>query len=388
MIERGGAHDPVEIARALVRCRSVTPAEGGALAYLEGLLKGAGFETHRTTFAEPGFPPIENLYAKIGKGSPHLVFAGHTDVVPAGEENRWSHAPFGGELADGALFGRGAVDMKGAIACFAAAALDYLKANAAPKGAISLLITGDEEGPAVNGTVKLLKWAKERGEKFDHCIVGEPTSVKRVGDTIKTGRRGSLSATLTVFGKQGHVAYPRDAENPLRPLLAMLAALSNQPFDKGSKEFQPTNLEVTSIDVGNPAFNVIPAKARAHFNVRFNDKHTSASLKKLIERRLKAAAKGARHRVDYEPASESYLTRRGPFVDLVIQAIKEATGVKAALSTSGGTSDARFIKDYCPVVDLGLVGQSMHQIDERVPVADLQKLRAIYARILANYFAR
>jgi succinyl-diaminopimelate desuccinylase len=388
MIERSGAHDPVEIARSLIRCRSVTPAEGGALAYLEGLLKGAGFEVQRVKFSEPAMPAIENLFAKIGKGRPHLVFAGHTDVVPAGDEQRWSHAPFGGEVADGALFGRGAVDMKGAIACFIAAALDHVAASGALKGAISLLITGDEEGPAVNGTVKLLKWAKNRGEKFSHAIVGEPTSVKRVGDTIKTGRRGSLSATLTVFGKQGHVAYPALAENPVRALLDMLSALSNQPFDKGSKEFQPSNLEVTSIDVGNSAFNVIPAEARARFNARFNDKHTSASLKKLIERRLKAAAKGARHRIDYEPASESYLTRRGPFVDLVIKAIKEAAGVKAALSTAGGTSDARFVKDYCPVVDLGLVGQTMHQIDERAPVADLKKLTAIYARILDNYFAR
>jgi succinyl-diaminopimelate desuccinylase len=382
-----GSADPVAIARDLIRCRSVTPAEGGALAYLEGRLKGAGFETHLTAFAESGFPPIENLFAKIGKGRPHLVFAGHTDVVPAGEEKRWSHAPFGGEVADGALYGRGAVDMKGAIACFIAATLDYLKANAAPKGAISLLITGDEEGPAVNGTVKLLKWAKERGEKFSHAIVGEPTSVKRVGDTIKTGRRGSLSATLTVFGKQGHVAYPALAENPVRALLAMLDAL-HQPLDKGSKDFEASNLEVTSIDVGNPAFNVIPAETRARFNARFNDKHTSASLKKLIERRLKAAAKGARYRIDYEPASESYLTRRGPFVDLVIKAIKEAAGVKAALSTSGGTSDARFVKNYCPVVDLGLVGQTMHQIDERVPVEDLKKLTAIYRKVIERYFER
>ncbi len=380
-------HDPVAIAQALVRCRSVTPAEAGALAYIGDLLARAGFEVHRQKFSSPGMPEIDNLFAKIGIGRPHLVFAGHTDVVPAGEEARWTHPPFGGDIAGGALYGRGAVDMKGAIACFAAAALDYLSAHGGrPKGAISLMITGDEEGPAVNGTAKLLKWAAERGEKFSHAIVGEPTSVKRVGDTLKIGRRGSLSATLTVAGTQGHVAYPQDAENPLRPLLAMLAALSNQPFDKGSKEFQRSNLEVTSIDVGNPAFNVIAAEAQARFNVRFNDKHTSASLKKLIGRRLKAAAKGARYRTDYEPASESYLTKRGPFVDLVIKAIREVAGVKAALSTSGGTSDARFIKKYCPVIDLGLVGRTMHQIDEHAPVENLRALTAIYGRILANYF--
>jgi succinyl-diaminopimelate desuccinylase len=383
------SHDPVEIARALVRCRSVTPAEAGALGYLGGLLAGAGFKVQRRKFSSPGMPEIDNLFAKIGKGRPHLVFCGHTDVVPAGEETRWSHPPFGGVIAGGALHGRGAVDMKGAIACFAAAALDHVAAHGGkPKGAISLMITGDEEGPAVNGTVKLAQWAAGRGETFDHCIVGEPTSVRRMGDTLKIGRRGSLSGTLTVTGTQGHVAYPEAAQNPIPPLMAMLKALSDRPFDKGSKEFQPSNLEVTSIDVGNPAFNVIAAEATARFNVRFNDKHTSASLKKLIGQRLKAAAQGARYRLDYEPPSESYLTQRGPFVDLVIRAIREAVGVKAALSTSGGTSDARFMKKYCPVVDLGLIGRTMHQIDERTPIEDLRALTKIYGRILANYFAR
>src|SRR5262249_21362450 len=244
---------------------------------------------------------------------------------------------------------------------------------------ISFLITGDEEGPAVNGTVKLLEWAKARGERFDHAIVGEPTSVKRVGDTIKTGRRGSLSATLTATGKEGHVAYPHRAKSPMRPMVAMLDALTKKPFDKGTKEFQPSNLEVTSIETGNPVFNVIPREAKARFNIRFNDKHTIASLKKEIGQRLKKAAKGARFRLDYEPPSESYLTKRGAFVDLVVKAVAKS-GVKAALSTSGGTSDARFIKNYCPVVDLGLVGDTMHQIDEHVPVADLQALTAIYRK--------
>jgi len=377
--------DPVEIAKALVRCRSVTPAEAGALDYLGVLLQRADFRVHRVRFSAPGTPDVENLFAKIGGGRPHFVFAGHTDVVPPGDESRWRHPPFAGEIADDKLYGRGAADMKGAIAAFAAAAFDFI-AKGKPKGAISLLITGDEEGPAVNGTAKLLQWAKARGEKFDHAVVGEPTGIKRVGDTIKTGRRGSLSATLTVFGKAGHVAYPDRAQNPMRPLLAMLEALTKKPFDAGSKEFQPSNLEVTSVESGNPVFNVIPAEAKARFNVRFNDRHTIASMKKTIERRLKSIAKGARYRLDYEPPSEPYLTRRGPFVDLVTKAVAEAGGVKAAPSTSGGTSDARFIKNYCPVVDLGLVGNSMHQIDEHVPIEDLRLLAKIYRAILEKYF--
>ncbi|HLL26685.1 MAG TPA: succinyl-diaminopimelate desuccinylase [Xanthobacteraceae bacterium] len=379
--------DPVEIAKALVRCRSVTPVEAGALSYLGDLLSRGGFEVHRVKFSAPGTPDVENLFAKIGSGKPHFVFAGHTDVVPPGNESSWRHPPFGAETANGKLFGRGASDMKGAIAAFAAAALDFT-AGKKPKGTISLLITGDEEGPAVNGTVKLLQWAKARGEKFDHAIVGEPTSVSRLGDTIKTGRRGSLSATLTVSGKQGHVAYPDRADNPMRPLLAMLEALTAKPFDKGTKEFQPTNLEITSVESGNPVFNVIPAEAKARFNIRFNDRHTSASLKKIVETRLKRAAGSARYRIDYEPPSEPYLTKRGGFIDLVIKAVAEAGGAKAKPSTSGGTSDARFIKNYCPVIDLGLVGSTMHQIDEHVPVEDLRRLAKIYRRILERYFER
>jgi succinyl-diaminopimelate desuccinylase len=376
--------DVVEIAQALIRCRSVTPVEGGAQAYLSDLLKRAGFEVHREKFSSPGMPGIDNLFAKIGTGKPHLVFGGHTDVVPPGNESNWKHPPFAGEIADGKLFGRGAADMKGAIAAFAAAVLDFT-AKGKPKGAISFLITGDEEGPAVNGTVKLLQWVKAQGETFDHAIVGEPTSAKCVGDTIKTGRRGSLSATLSVFGKQGHVAYPQRAQNPMRPLVAMLDALTGKPFDKGTKEFEPSNLEVTSVESGSAVFNVIPGEAKARFNIRFNNKHTIASLKKTIEKRLKSAAKGARYRLDYEPPSESYLTKRGAFVDLVAKAVAKS-GVKAELSTSGGTSDARFIKNYCPVVDLGLVGNTMHQIDEHVPIEDLQRLTKIYRKILERYF--
>jgi len=380
--------DAVKIAQALIRCRSVTPSEGGALEYLGALLSRAGFEVHRQKFSSPNMPEIDNLFAKIGSGKPHLVFAGHTDVVPPGNESSWSHPPFSAEVADGKVYGRGATDMKGAIAAFAAAAVDYIAANGKPKGTISFLITGDEEGPAVNGTVKLLAWAKARDEKFGHAIVGEPTSVKRVGDTIKTGRRGSLSATLTVFGKQGHVAYPARAENPMPTMLAMLDALTAKPFDRGTKDFQPSNLEVTSVESGSAVFNVIPAEATARFNIRFNDKHTPASLQKEIEKRLKKVAKRARYRIVYEPPSESYLTKRGPFIDLVVKAVSEASGAKAAIANTGGTSDARFIKNYCPVVDLGLVGSTMHQIDEHVSVSDLKLLTKIYRRVLDRYFER
>ena len=380
--------DPLAIARDLIRCRSVTPDEGGALACLAGLLKAAGFDVQRVTFDAPGTPSIENLFAKVGSGAPHLVFAGHTDVVPPGDETRWRHGAFSGEVADGNLFGRGAADMKGAIACFAAAAIDFLSANKGKrKGSISFLITGDEEGPAVNGTVKLLAWAAARGEQFDHCIVGEPTSVETLGDTIKIGRRGSLSGTLAVSGKTGHVAYPHNADNPIRALISILNKL-NEPLDDGAWHFDRSNFEVVSVDVANPAFNVIPGEAKARFNIRFNDKHTVESLKALIEARCREATPGAQFRIHWEPASDSFITKPGPFVDLLSEAIADVIGRKPAFSTGGGTSDARFIKDYCPVVDLGLVGETMHQIDEHVPVADLQTLTAIYRRVLDRYFAQ
>ncbi len=375
----------LEIAQALIRCRSVTPSEGGALTYLQDLLKRAGFETHRVKFSGHQMPEIDNLFAKIGAGAPHFVFAGHTDVVPAGDETRWKHGAFSGDVANGTLYGRGAVDMKGAIACFAAAALDHIAAHKG-KGTISFLITGDEEGPAVNGTVKLLKWAQERGEKFDHCIVGEPTSVEAVGDTIKIGRRGSLSGTITVAGKSGHAAYPDRAENPIRTLVNILQAIQ-EPLDEGSYHFQKSNLEIVSVDVGNAAFNVIPGEAKAKFNVRFNDNHSAASLKKELLVRSGKAAGGARFEIGWEPPSDVFVTKPGPFVDVLAAAVAEVTGKKPQLSTSGGTSDARFIKDYCEVVDLGLVGQTMHQVDESTPLSDLEKLTAIYRRVLKNYFS-
>ena len=381
--------DPVALARELLRCPSVTPAEGGALALIEKMLAAAGFAVHRVTFAEPGTAPVENLHARIGTGSPHLVFAGHTDVVPPGEEARWRHKPFAGEIADGMLFGRGAVDMKGGIACMIAAALDHLAAHwGKPKGSTSFLITGDEEGIAVNGSVKLLKWAAGRGEKFDHCILGEPTSSKALGDTVKIGRRGSLNGTLIVTGMEGHVAYPALADNPVRRIIAIMSAVTAEPLDGGSAHFDPSNLEFTSVDVGNTTVNVIPREARARFNIRFNDHHNQTSLKALIEARADAAALGGHFRIDWEPSNaDAFLTTPGPFVDLVAEAIDGVTGLPPLLSTSGGTSDARFIKNYCPVVEFGLVNETMHKIDERVATADLAELTAIYRHILDRYFA-
>jgi succinyl-diaminopimelate desuccinylase len=380
--------DPIALARDLLRCPSVTPAEGGALGFLEKTLAGAGFAVHRVVFSEPGADDIENLYARIGTAAPHLMLAGHTDVVPPGDEARWRHQPFAGDVADGILYGRGAVDMKGGIACKVAAVLDYLAARGGvPKGSISFLITGDEEGIAVNGTIKLLKWAAARGEKFDHCVLGEPTNPNRLGDMVKIGRRGSLNGTLIVVGTQGHVAYPALADNPVRRIVAIMSAVMAAPLDAGSDHFDPSNLEFTSVDVGNKTVNVIPPEARARFNIRFNDHHTQASLKALIEARATAAAQGGRFRIDWEPSNaDVFLTRSGPFVELVSNAIAEVTGRKPELSTSGGTSDARFIKDYCPVVEFGLVNATMHKIDEQVATTDLTALTSIYQRILDRYF--
>lgn len=380
--------DVVAIARDLLRCPSVTPAEGGALACVAGILSRAGFTVERPVFSEPGYPDVENLYARIGTAGPHLVFAGHTDVVPPGDETKWTHPPFGGAVADGVLYGRGAVDMKGAVACALAAALDHLEANGGtPKGSLSFLLTGDEEGVAVNGTVKLLKWAADRGETFDHCVLGEPTNPEALGEMIKIGRRGSQNGTLVVTGTPGHVAYPHLADNPVRHVVRMVAALLAEPLDAGTDHFDPSNLEFTSIDVGNRTVNVIPAEARARFNIRFNDLHTQQTLRALVESRAAGAAQGARWRIDWEPSNaDAFLTAPGPFVDLVSAAIASVTGRAPTLSTSGGTSDARFIKNYGPVIEFGLVNASMHGVDERVPVADLVALTAVYREIFSRYF--
>ncbi len=381
--------DPVTIARDLLRCPSVTPVEGGALTYLEKTLKAAGFSVHRMTFSEPGADDVENLYARIGTAAPNLVFAGHTDVVPPGDERTWKHPPFSAEVTDGELFGRGAVDMKGGIVCAIAAVLDHLSHHSGkPKGSISFLITGDEEGIAVNGTLKLLNWAAERGEKFNHCILGEPSNQEALGDTIKIGRRGSLNGHLIVTGKQGHVAYPQRADNPIRGLVALVAALQADPLDQGNAQFAPSHLEFTSVDVGNKTVNLIPGEARARFNIRFNDKHTLDSLKKLIEQRAaKAGAGKVKFAFQWEPSNAGvFATKPGPFTELVASAVAEVTGRKPELSTTGGTSDARFITAFCPVVEFGLVGQTMHAVDERVPIADLHALTKIYRKIIDRYF--
>jgi succinyl-diaminopimelate desuccinylase len=390
----GTMTDAVSIARDLIRCPSITPADAGALGVLEALLTAAGFEVHRVTFSELGTADVDNLYARIGKQAPHISFAGHTDVVPPGDETAWSHGAFSGDVKDGFLYGRGAVDMKGGIACSVAAVLAHLAARGGKprddgKGSISFLITGDEEDVSVNGTVKLLQWAAARGEKFDHCVLGEPSNVETLGDCIKVGRRGSQSGTLFVDGVQGHVAYPHRAANPVPDISRLIVALSEEPLDHGSAQFQASNLEFTSVDVGNPAGNVIPGQAHARFNIRFNDNHTQETLRSLLEERLaKACGNRIRARIVWEPSNSNvFVTKPGPFTDLAVAAIEEVTGRKPELSTSGGTSDARFISRYCPVIEFGLVGQTMHQIDERTPVSDLEKLTKIYRGVLDRYFA-
>jgi succinyl-diaminopimelate desuccinylase len=383
-------NDALSIAQALIRCPSVTPRDAGALGVLEHLLKPAGFDVHRITFSEAGFADVDNLYARIGTHAPHITFAGHTDVVPPGDEAAWKHGAFAGDVKDGFLYGRGAVDMKGGIACSVAAVLGYLAANGGkPNGSISFLITGDEEDVSINGTIKLLKWAAARGETFDHCVLGEPTNVDVLGDCIKIGRRGSQSGTLHVDGVQGHVAYPHRAANPVPDIARLIVAVCDEPLDRGSAQFQPSNLEFTSVDVGNTATNVIPGQARAKFNIRYNDLHTQAGLRELVEARLaKAAGNRIKARIAWEPSNSNvFLTKPGPFTDLAVDAIAEVTGRKPELSTTGGTSDARFISGYCPVIEFGLLGQTMHQVDERSSVADIEQLTRVYRGILDRYFA-
>ena len=377
--------DALALAQALLRRPSVTPADAGALDVLEEVLAGAGFACHRVSFSAEGTATVDNLYARLGTAAPCLLFAGHTDVVPPGPVAAWRHDPFAGAVEDGVLYGRGAQDMKGGIACFVAAALAFLEAGM-PGGSIALLITGDEEGPAINGTTKLLDWAVARAERFDHCIVGEPTSQARIGDTVKVGRRGSLNGQVVATGRQGHVAYPAKADNPIPALLRVLAALC-EPLDGGTERFDASNLEVTSVDVGNAATNVIPGKATAAFNIRFNETWTADTLSAELERRAARAAAGADVRLAFQPCNApSFLTPASRFTDLVTAAVAAETGAAPELSTGGGTSDARFIQRVCPVVELGLVGDTMHMVDEHVPVADLASLTAIYRRLLDGYF--
>ncbi len=378
----------VEIARDLLRVPSLTPAGPDAFDLVEGWLAAAGFTVRRRIFSEPSTADTINLWAEIGAGSPHLAFNGHLDVVPPGPEARWRHGPFSGDLAGGEIWGRGAVDMKGGVAAFLAAALAHVAAHGG--GHLSILLTGDEEGPAANGTRKIVDWCAAEGAVFDAAIVGEPTSVARLGDTVKIGRRGSLSGTVTVAGVQGHVAYPERAANPVPPLLAIAAALKEPPLDVGTAHFAPSNLEIVSVDVGNPSWNVIPGEARLRFNVRYNDTYRRDTLPDEIARRVATVAlpAGVSAQLTIEPGyGDVFLTEPGPFVEAVTAAIAEVTGLTPELGTGGGTSDARFLKDLCPVVEFGLVGTTMHQLDERVPVAELEALTRIYGRLLSRFFA-
>lgn len=383
--------DPIALAQALIRCPSVTPADAGALDALAQALTPAGFSCKRMPFEAPGTARIENLFAKLsGKRTNsnqgrHFCFAGHSDVVPVGKREGWSVDPFGAEIIDGKLYGRGASDMKGAVAAFAAAATRFAaKRNGDFAGAISLLITGDEEGPSVNGTKPMLVALAAEGEKFDACLVGEPTNPRKLGEMAKIGRRGSWNAYLTVKGVQGHIAYPHLADNPTHRLARMIVALTETPLDGGTAHFQPSTLQVSTIDVGNPATNVIPAEARATFNSRFNDGFNPATLEAEVRRRLDAI--GGTYELRTECSGVSFVTPPGPLSELVGDAVAAVTGLKPELSTTGGTSDARFIKDYCPVIEFGLTGETMHKVDENVAVADIRMLSEIYERILDSYF--
>ena len=370
--------DPLPLAQALIRCRSVTPADDGVLDTLEAALAELGFMTWRTPFATPGTPDVDNLYARRGTQGRNFCFAGHVDVVPPG--SGWTVDPFAGTIVGDRLFGRGALDMKGAIACFVAAVARILARGVELPGSLSLLITGDEEGPAINGTAKVLKWLRENEETLDACLVGEPTN-----ETIKIGRRGSLNAVLRVRGVQGHSAYPHHADNPIDRLLDMLAALRRTPLDAGLDHFEPSTLAFTSIDVGNPATNVIPAEAWAMFNIRFNDRHDGAA----VERQLRSWCDtvGGGYDLTCTVSGEPFLTTPGALSQTVCEAVKAVTGLEPALSTTGGTSDARFIHHVCPVVEFGLAGQSLHKADESTSLADLETLTGIYQRVLEGYFA-
>lgn len=381
--------DPVGLLAALIRCPSVTPEEGGALAFLESVLRPAGFRVERLVFSEAGTPDVANLFASIGSGAPHFVFAGHTDVVPTGPVDQWRYDPFAGTVADGFVHGRGAVDMKGGIAAFLAATLDFLKAgDGLRQGTLSFLITGDEEGPAVNGTVKLLDWTARNGHRFDGAIVGEPTNPHHLGETIKVGRRGSLSGRITVFGRQGHVAYPHLAINPIPQLVRLIRRLTAEQLDDGSEAFDPSNLEFVGLEVDNSAWNVIPAEAHARFNIRFNDQWTRETLEAWLAARLdEAAGNEIAYELELQPGgSDAFLTHDARLIDMLSNAVEAVTGRRPALSTSGGTSDARFIKAYCPVIEFGAVGETMHQRDERARIDDLLTLTAIYRRFLETWF--
>ncbi len=384
--------DPIALAQALIRCRSVTPEEGGALTLLQSLLEPVGFTCHRLKFSEAGTPDVDNLYARfgtIGSNGPHLCFAGHTDVVPPGDETAWTHPPFAAVIENGVLWGRGAIDMKGEIACFLVAALRFIEEKGAQfPGAISFLITGDEEGPSINGTVKVLDWMKANGERMDACIVGEPSSLNELGDELKIGRRGSLNGELVVHGKQGHAAYPRTADNPVPKLARIIDRLCAEPLDSGTQHFEPSSLEFTVISVNNSATNVIPSEARAKLNMRYNDLWTrpkvEAHVREICEQA--AAEKGARFDLSFSGTGDVFRTEPGPLVETMSGAVAKVTGHTPRMSTGGGTSDARFIHFHCPVIEFGLLNKTIHQVNECCDVKDLENLTKVYAEFLDRYF--
>lgn len=386
MEEAARALDPVELTQALVRLASVTPAVAGCMDHLEERLRPLGCKVERVSFAAPGAEPVENMLATLtlagGADGPHLAFAGHVDVVPPGASDEWRFDPFAGTIEQGRLYGRGSADMKSGVAAFIAALATARAGNY--RGTVSLLITGDEEGPAIDGTAKLLQWAEERGHRFDACIVGEPTSVGALGDMMKIGRRGSFTGWLRVQGRQGHVGYPDRADNAAHRLVRMLDVLLAQPLDAGSAYFQPSSLQVTTIDIGNPATNVVPGTARAVFNIRHNDLFDSASLEQWVRARLDEA--GGAYELEVKSSGNAFITEPGPLSRQLAAAIEAVTGRQPELSTSGGTSDARFIARHCPVVEFGLPGTTMHQVDEHVVVEDIMGLARIYEEFLRRFF--
>jgi succinyl-diaminopimelate desuccinylase len=375
--------DAVDLTRELIRRPSVTPADAGAMDIVEHTLAGLGFTCRRMKFGD-----IENLYARLGTASPNLCFAGHTDVVPVGDAAAWSQGAFDAKVVEGVLVGRGAVDMKGAIAAYIAAAAKAIAAGEV-KGSLSFLITGDEEGVALDGTKKVVDALIAEGESVDHCVVGEPTSAEVFGDMVKVGRRGSINADIVVEGMQGHVAYPHRAANPARVLIPLLDRLQARVLDEGYPEFQPSNLEVTLVEMPNTATNIIPKSARARLNIRFNPSHTGQALADWIAAEAQAAANGTKCKATVTPqiSGEAFLTEPGPFTEVVAAAVEDVAGKTPELSTSGGTSDARFIRALCPVVEVGLVGTTMHQVDERTPVSEIERLQAVYERLITRYFA-
>lgn len=377
--------DPVELSQALIRCPSITPVDAGALDVLQGVLESHGFACTRKIFEQPGTEPVDNLYARLGDQAPNLCFAGHTDVVPPGDEALWAHPPFAADIVEGKLFGRGATDMKCAIAAFAVAAARFAgESGGRLPGSLSLLITGDEEGVSINGTKKMLHWLETEGHVLDACLVGEPTNPHTLGEMAKIGRRGSMNLALTVKGTQGHAAYPHMADNPIPHMVRMLSALIDEPLDDGTDHFQPSTLTITTVDVGNPVTNVIPALASAHINIRFNDRHTGASIEQLVRERLDR--EGAAYDLAVQISGDSFLSPPGILSDAISTAVHRITGRTPELSTTGGTSDARFIKDYCPVAEFGMISDTAHKTDEHVLVSDIHALTDIYGLVIREFF--